>query len=143
MRKALLALALLLPSTTIAQNLVSKIQPNAITQNGILISSRLESCESVKNGTSKEYFLLSFSNENSYRVRVTFKRNLWYNGKCNSCDSQSPEHTISLELEPYEKAEGSCAESSGLRIFSRMLNLEKVSKLTYFELTNIEVDEVK
>jgi len=33
--------------------------------------------------------------------------------------------------------------NNGLRIFSQMLNLEKVKKLTNYELVDIKVNEVK
>jgi hypothetical protein len=142
-RKAIFASILLLSSSAIAQNLVIDKTSDLITKHGVSISSKLQNCENAKNGTSKEYILLTVFNENPYPVQLSFKRNLWFDGKCNSCNSESTEHTVSVTIEANKKVEGSCDESSGLRIFSRMLNLEKVAKLTNYELVNIEVDEVK
>lgn len=114
-----------------------------IIKDGISITTSVQACDDVKNGISKEYIFLSVSNENDYDVHLSFKKNLWFNGKCKSCDSNSQEHTVSITIEANGKTQGSCNESNGLRIFSQMLNLEKVSKLTHYELVDIEVNEVK
>ena len=111
-----------------------------ITKDGVTISTTLQSCEDKINGTAKEYVLITVLNENTYAVNLSFKRNTWYNGKCVSCDSSSPENIVELTIDPNGKVEGNCNESNGLRIFSQMLHLKKVRKLTHYELVDIQVN---
>jgi hypothetical protein len=136
-------LFLLLSYPAFSQSSLSEHTADIISKNGISITTSVQACEDVKNGISKEYILLSVSNENDYPVNLSFKKNLWVNGKCKSCNSTNQEDTVSITIEANGKAQGSCDQSNGLRIFSQMLNLEKVSKLTRYELVDIEVNEVK
>jgi len=128
--------------STFSQSVLDRTH-DLITKNGVTIKSSLEKCENIRNGTSKEYVLLTVFNENPYPVEFSFKKNIWFDGKCNSCSSTSPEHTVSLTIEANGKAQGTCDMNNGLRIFSQMLNLEKVKKLTNYELVDIKVNEVK
>jgi len=116
---------------------------NLITKDGISISSTLQNCNDFKNGTHKEYVLLGVLNANPFPVELSFKKNLWFDEKCNSCTSTSPEHVVSITIEAESEMQGTCDNNDGLRIFSKMLNLEKVRKLTNYELVDITVDEIK
>lgn len=143
MPSAIIVLLSLFSFSAFSQNPVIDKTHDLIAKDGISITSALQNCESVKNGTSKEYVFLRIFNENPYPVHVSFKKNLWFDGKCNSCSSTSPEHIVSITIEPNKKLEGSCDENNGLRLFSQMLNLDQVRKLTNYELIDITVNEVK
>ena len=140
---AIIFLFSVLSFSAFSQSAVIEKTNDLITKDGITIASALQQCDDLENGISKEYVVLSVFNENSYPVQVSFKKNLWFDGKCNSCTSNSLEHIVSLTVAPNEKLEGSCDENNGLLIFSQMLNLDKVRKLTNYELVDIAVNEVK
>jgi hypothetical protein len=129
--------------TAFSQSQVIENTNNLITKGGVSISSTLENCNDLKNGTHKEYVLLNVHNENSFPVKLSFKKNLWFDGKCNSCTSTSSEHVVSITIEAESEIHGTCSINDNLRIFSKMLNLEKVRKLTNYELVDITVDEIK
>lgn len=133
----------LLSFSAFSQSQVVEKTHDIITKDGISISSALHNCDDVKNGTFKEYVILSVFNENPYPVQLSFKKNIWFDGKCASCTSTSPEHIVSITIGANEKVEGGCDVNNGLRIFSKMSNLDKVRKLTNYELINIEVNEIK
>gem|GEM_PF-400392 len=126
-----------------SQSQVVEKTHDIITKDGVSISSALQNCADVKNGISKEFVILNVYNENSFPVELSFKKNLWFDGKCTSCSSSSMEHLITITLEAESVMHGSCSTNNDLRIFSKMLNLEKVRKLTNYELVDITVDEIK
>lgn len=141
LRQSATVLALwMLSFSAFSQSQVVDKTHDLITKDGITIASALQSCNDVKNGIAKEYVILSIINENTYPIELTFKKNLWFDGKPSA---PSPKHIISVKIEANKKAEGSCTEKNGLRIFSKMLNLNKVRKLTNYELVDITVNEIK
>ncbi|MCF8276814.1 MAG: hypothetical protein K9J17_08775 [Flavobacteriales bacterium] len=101
----------------------------------------MENCENIHNGTAKQFLLLTIKNETTSRLEVSFKRNTWYNGICSSCDSSSSENTIEVTIEPNSELKGECDANNGLRIFSKMLNLNNVRQLTHYELVDVIVHE--
>jgi len=133
----------LLSFSAFSQSQVVEKMNDVIAKDGISVSSGLQNCDDVKNGISKEYVLLDVHNENSFPVELSFKKNLWFDGKCNSCASNGSELIVSITLEANEEAQGTCDNKDGLRIFSKMLNLDKVRKLTNYELVDITVDEIR
>ncbi len=108
----------------------------------VTIQSKKADCNDVANGIHKELILLKFENKNSFPVNISFRKELWYNGNCINCNSNSNEHIISVTLKPNEILEGNCKSSKQLQIFSKMLNLKK-SELSHFELKDITVNPVK
>lgn len=116
-------------------------QPVSEKQN-VTIQSKKADCNDVANGIYKELILLKIENKNSFPVNISFRKELWYNGNCINCNTNSNEHIISVSLKPNEILEGNCKSSKQLQIFSKMLNLKK-SELTRFELKDITVNPVK
>lgn len=133
----------LLSFSALAQSQVEAKTHDLITKDGIAIASALQNCDDLENGISKEFVFLSIYNDNSYPVELSFKKNTWFDGKCSNCTSTSSEHVVSIKIEAQGKIDGNCDENSDLRIFSKMLNLDKVRKLTNYELVDIEVNEIK
>lgn len=111
-------------------------------KNNVFIKTQKAACNDVANGIHKELILLKFENTNAYAVNVSFRKELWYNGKCLNCDNISEEHIINVSLKANEVLEGNCKSGKQLSIFSKMLNLKK-SELTRFELKDISVTPVK
>lgn len=110
--------------------------------NGLSIHSELIHCESITDGTSKEYVILTIENQNDHAIELTFKKEIWYNGTCLSCDSESLEYAFTAQLEANGALKGSCTVNNGLRIFAKMTELKNVRQLTHFELKQISVREI-
>lgn len=110
---------------------------------GITISSTWQDCVDEKNGIAKQYIMFSIENRSAQSVIVSFKKNMWYDGTCISCDSESLEYVVSARIDANGKLEDSCTENNGLRIFSKMLNLKDVRQLTHYELSNIKVTDAE
>lgn len=110
---------------------------------GITISAQLVDCEDTHNGTHKQYYLLTTENKNPNAKAISFKKELWYDGKCLSCTSESEEYVARVEVGANSSKSGECRESDQLRVFVKMLNLQGVRQLTHFELTNISVTDVE
>jgi|SRR5690606_36069221 len=110
------------------------------SNNQIEISYTKADCNDVANGIFKQYLLLQVKNLTSEPLKVSFKKELWYNDKCTNCDSNSPEHISVIELQPGATEMASCEnKDKTLKIFLKMLNLQS-SVLTKFELKNITIN---
>ena len=102
---------------------------------------KFSDCFRPSKGIDKEMVYLKVKNVSSNRLKLEFKKELWYNGKCLTCKSESSEHYVSFEIEAGAEMEGSCLENSNkkLSIFSRMLNIDSKSFLTDFKLNDLKV----
>lgn len=112
-------------------------------EGGITISAQLTNCDDDRNGTHKQYNLLTLENKNSTAKTISFEKELWYDGKCLSCETESSEYAITISLEPNSTLTGKCTENGPLRVFVKMLELKGVRQLTHFELKNISISDVE
>lgn len=106
------------------------------------ISTTLIDCVDKTNGTAKQYVSLKVENKLEESIAVTFKREMWFDGKCLNCSSESPEYISSLSLVANETLTGSCGDTKELLIFSKMLELKGVRQLSHFELKNISIEKL-
>lgn len=109
---------------------------------GVTVNAEWTRCESVENGTSKEYVILSLANQNGHPIKLSFKKEIWYNGICLSCNSESLEYVFATQLDAQGAMKGSCEVNNGLRIFAKMTDLKNVRQLSHYELKQISVHEV-
>lgn len=103
----------------------------------VSITSNQIDCVDQQNGTAKAYLALSLTNNSDQQISVSFKKNMWYDGSCISCESTSDEYNVSRKVLPNETLVGSCDDNQDLNIFMRMMELEGVRQLTHAELDNI------
>ena len=111
--------------------------------NGIQIYFKHSECNDEKNGLYQELVLLKFINTTKENLTIEWDNELWYDGKCWTCDNDSKEenHFI-LKLKAGESIEGECGldKSRILQIFQRYTNHDDVPVLSNFELINISVN---
>jgi len=117
----------------------SQIEGVQFSDESVTISTELIDCISNKNGTAKQYLSIKIENKLQTEVQVKFKKNLWYDGICTNCESESDEHLVNLKVAAASTAFGNCSSGKPAMIFVKMLNLENVRQLTHFELKDIEV----
>ena len=103
------------------------------------ISSNIEDCVNPEKGTAKQYLNLRVSNKTTERLLVTFKKDLWYDGSCISCDSNSDEFVTRIELESSQSISGNCESDKQLRVFVKMLQLSGVRQLSHIEISNLSI----
>jgi hypothetical protein len=106
------------------------------------ISTQLLDCVDRGKGIAKQYVRIEVENRLEESMVVTFKREMWFDGKCLNCNSDSSEYISSLTLEANETIRGTCGESRDLLIFSKMLELKGVRQLSHFELKNINIQKL-
>ncbi|MFH2095629.1 MAG: hypothetical protein ABIJ16_07995 [Bacteroidota bacterium] len=105
---------------------------------GVQIYYRYADC--YTNAKHMEYVLFMVINTTEESMEVEWKREIWYNGKCHNCDSDSPEYIQKAVLKPGESKEADCdSKKRGGKIFSKFLDFRGEKELTRFELTNISV----
>jgi hypothetical protein len=115
---------------------------NKFENEKIAVNYKKEACNDVSNGIYKENVLLQLVNKTNEKLEVTFKKELWHNGVCSNCNSNSKEHIVTVVLNPNENTSASCSENKQLSIFSRMLNLKK-SELTKFEIKDFVINKAQ
>jgi hypothetical protein len=108
----------------------------------ITISTEFMDCVSTKNGTAKQYLNITIENKKPYPVAVSFRKNLWYNGTCLNCDTQSDENLVNVKLEAGERISSNCEADKQLKIFFKMLELKNVRQLSGYELKDITIQKL-
>ncbi len=114
--------------------------------NGVLFSNEVATiksasinCTNKAKGTAKQYLGLEIQNNSDSPITVSFKKELWYDGECVSCNSNGDEFSVIKELEPSQTLLADCELDKSLKIFVKMLELKGVRQLTHFELKDIEI----
>ncbi len=114
--------------------------------NGVLFSNEAAAiksttidCVNKANGTAKQYLALEVQNNSDSPISVSFKKELWYDGNCISCNSNGQEFSVVKELEPNQTLVADCESDKSLKIFVKMLEIKGVRQLTHFELKDIEI----
>ena len=99
-------------------------------------------CRDEKNDIHKEYVFLSFTNNTSKTLTVSYKQHLWYNDECLTCDVQSEEYTYTVDLAPGQKLVPECRDrkNRAVAVFSKMINID-TRQLTNIELVDVVVSE--
>ena len=141
MNKLFTFFIVLLASNSFSQN-ANKIE--YFSHNNVIINITLQDCIDNKKGTQKQYYFLEIVNNNTSAINISFDKEIWYNNVCQSCNSKSNEYKVNMTVPSNSSVNGSCiSDNKSLRIFSKMLNLDKVRKLSKYELKNINVEVLK
>ncbi len=109
----------------------------------LLITKQTESCNNSANGTYREYIFLKLENLTDKKMEVSFKKELWYNEQCTTCEKNNDEYLMKIVLNPKESISGNCdLRQRALSVFSKMLDKSSNSSLTKFELKNIQIKTI-
>jgi hypothetical protein len=109
---------------------------------GVEINIRVTDCIKPEKGTEIQYLFIEIVNNNNYDIKVSFDKEMWYNDKCQSCNSNTKEYHSSISIKANQSVSANCEDNNKeLSIFSKMLNLSKVRKLTKYELKNITIEK--
>ena len=111
----------------------------------ILISYQYYNCE-YSEQFNEESVLIRIENKTNDPLTISWKTEMWYDEKCINCNNQSIEYINSINIQEKEIITASCNTHSELKIFSKfteklenMPGVNKITKLTNFELQNIEI----
>ena len=141
MKKVLFTFLVCLCSISFAQN-GNKVE--YFSNDGITISLISKDCINTAKGTAKQYLFIEIINTTASDLNVSFDKEIWYDNKCHTCNSNSIEYKVEVIVPANSTIGGNCeSNNKTLRIFSKMLNLDKVRKLSKYELKNIAVETVK
>lgn len=110
---------------------------------GVKVYFKIEDRHDVKHGIHKEYLLIRIENTNSESVDLTWKDEIWYDGKCVSCESTSDEFNKSIKINSGVSVEGDCSANNfpELRIHSKFLNYD-LEELTKYEMAQIQISKI-
>lgn len=110
---------------------------------GIKITTQAKDCHDDKNGTHRQYLIISIENSTAAAKTISFEKELWYYGECLTCGNSSGEYAVKLDVAANSVLEGSCEENGPLRVFVKMLDLKGVRQLTHFELKQLNVNDAQ
>jgi hypothetical protein len=111
------------------------------TVQGVQVFYQYGECHDNANGLHYEYVYLKFVNTTQADVVVNWTEELWYNGKCRTCQGSADQPLFTLKLNAGQTREGACGQNipEKMRIFSKFLNYDNKPELTKFELVNFAV----
>ena len=107
----------------------------------LMIKYKYGECHMPADGIHKEQVFLQFVNRRGEDIKVDYDKELWYNDRCTTCDSDGNENHQSLVLKAGETAEGSCDNhrNKAYNIVSKVLAPGAKSVLTDFKLNQIKI----
>lgn len=108
------------------------------TEKGVQFFYKVTDCDDEKNGLYQNFVILKVVNTTNFDVKVSFKKEVWYNNECRTCDDYGNEFTTNLSLLSNSEKVGNC--KGELSIFSEFKDKPDVSKLSKFELVDIKVN---
>ncbi|MFH0894005.1 MAG: hypothetical protein V2A54_06185 [Bacteroidota bacterium] len=137
--KIIVFLLLLLPFSLMAQDTE---WTKYCEKEGVNVFYRLSDCNIPEEGIYRQYYMLKFENTNSYKVKVQWNIELWYNNKCETCnDPENIEYKSQLDIPASSTIQGECSTKfkKELKVFSKLLKFPGSKVLTRFELNKISV----
>ncbi len=147
-----LAFAMLSANNLLANN--KKINVSTITDNeyhlykeinGVQILYKIATRIDKHNGINADYIEIMLLNTTSNKVQITWQNELWFDGKCQTCDQYNKsEYKHKIILNGSQSLEGDCQtkENSDLLIFIKFNDKPDVRKLSDFELKYLKVDPI-
>ena len=76
---------------------------------GLQIYSKEIGCHDNHNGIHEKYIVFQFINSTSEEMEITWEQELWYDGKCFTCNRpSSDENLYKVNIAPSESVEGNC-----------------------------------
>ncbi len=104
----------------------------------IKIESSILSCDKPSMDIHNDYVILKVTNKTDKVIDVSFKKELYYNEICTSCED-SEEFITKISIQPNQILEANCdSKTKDLKIFHSNKNSKKI--LTKFELKNITIN---
>lgn len=135
-KQVFFSLGVIFSSYVLSQN--QSITPY-YSENGVEIRLIPSDCIDEKYGVTKQYLLIEITNTTSKDVKISFDKELWYNGVVSS----TKENRVEIVVSRNNVVAGTCeVDEKQLYIFTKMLNLDNARKLTKYELKNIRVEKV-
>lgn len=135
-KQVFFSLGVIFSSYVLSQN--QSITPY-YSENGVEIRLIPSDCIDEKYGVAKQYLLIEITNTTSKDVKISFDKELWYNGVVSS----TKENRVEIVVSRNNVVAGTCeVDEKQLYIFTKMLNLDNARKLTKYELKNIRVEKV-
>lgn len=103
----------------------------------LVISAKLDECRIISEGYAAEHVILRVQNKTNASVKVKWHNDLYYAGKCATCDKD--EYGAELTLGAQQAVTGTCdiGASDGLRYFSKWLDLPNSKILTDIKVTSV------
>lgn len=142
MKKILYLLLSIISIECIAQSQTEKT--SIYVKDGVEIIISEQDCIDKQKGIEKQLLVIELINQNEYPVLLTFKKELWYDNICNSCNSESHEHIVTQNIDANTNVSGGCSSSNkSLNVFVKMLNLKDVRQLTNYEFKDIKIEKAK
>tara|TARA_B100000575_G_scaffold289791_1_gene292226 strand:- start:304 stop:762 length:459 start_codon:yes stop_codon:yes gene_type:complete len=140
----LFTISLLLLSFTALSN---ESKWNLIFQSDeVTIETKSHNCD-FSDAYDQEFIFLRISNLTDSSLTLSYYLELWYDNKCINCENKKLEYEKSFKLSAREKIISDCLNKSNeSKIFvkfslplSKMPGVNKIVKLTKFELKNISL----
>ena len=113
----------------------------------VIIETKNYNCD-FSDAYDQEFIFLKITNLTEYSLTLKYSLKLWYDNECINCDSNRPEYEKLFKLNPnetitsnsYERLNQSKIVVKFSMPLEKMPGVNKIVKLTNFEINNIRVE---
>ena len=112
-----------------------------------IIEYKKQNCD-FEDFFNQQYIILQLTNKTNNKLTVSWNEERWYDNICSNCEQDSEEYRRTTIVNANQIIVGQCNFHSNLKIFSNfsekledMPGVNKIVRLTKFELKNIRIDE--
>lgn len=136
-------LIILVLKTLVGYSQIENEKNQIYFSDGVEINIINTDCIDKASGIEKQLLVVELINTNMYAINVSFKKEIWYDNNCQTCNTNSDEYTVNQIIVDNSTVIGGCkSENKSLNIFVKMLNLDNVRQLTNYELKDIKIEKV-
>lgn len=109
----------------------------------VTIETKNHNCD-FSDAYDQEFIFLRITNLTDSSLTLSYSLELWYDNECVNCENKKPEYEKSFKLNARETILSDCFNESKIFVkfslpLSKMPGVNKIVKLTNFELKNISL----
>ncbi|MCL3781545.1 hypothetical protein EMN47_14230 [Prolixibacteraceae bacterium JC049] len=110
----------------------------------LTLSVKYADCSDQENGIYQDFYLIRIENKTNQKLLVNWHYDLYYDGKCTSCNDKDNEFLFRHELKAKEIIEPSCSNYTlnahyKLGILRSVINYPKLPVLSKAELSELKI----
>lgn len=112
------------------------------SKNGVNVYSKLNRCIVPTDAMDSDYYLFKLENTTTAPLKIEWKIDKWYDGKCYTCNNEYKVHSYELPANSSVEAECGRNKTESLKVYVKHNNFNTGTKFTKFQLSDFQVKSI-